>query len=126
MPHSVAILGMTSPDTVILDSLFDLAPGQPVTLRCQTSSANIFNKFSRDERPKCVPEPVQLLEIPYSVQGIVQGIEYGDVTDYLVLSGTGQAALLAQRKDCIRQVGYEQRVKVIHVPLKAIRQVIHH
>lgn len=96
----------------LIDKLLDIAPGEPVTLQCATSTANIFlKKNAEPNRVKCVPEPVLLLEIPYVIQGKFMAIESGSDSgiDYVVT-----------------QARINEQTKLQHTPVGAITKVIQH
>lgn len=101
---------MPTADVQTIDALLDLRPGDLVTLRCRTSEANIYYKRNPEfyepypERVYVVPNESQLRAIPYTLSGIVAGVEYGKV-NYLVLTSAG---------------------RTMHVPLTAVWRVVNH
>ena len=105
---------------MILNRLSGLAYGEAVTLKCRTTPANIFLKKGDNERHRCVPEPVQLLPIPYLASGQWQGISQENEIAYAVLLIDGEAAVLQHDGECMKVVDKVIRPKLQHIPLSAI------
>ncbi|MBD2705602.1 hypothetical protein IC229_33650 [Spirosoma sp. BT702] len=107
-----------------IEQLLDIPRGSYVTLHCQTTDKPIY--FCRDDdsgRKRFTPSAkyAHLSAIPYQVSGMYKGIEQEGDFVYMLVEYQGEGPVLRHSKYGIKIAGWEPRLKIAHVPIKAVR-----